>query len=370
MPEEIFPRFEQSEEHETEEDTEAGRSTGWPELHENETNTEAGESEGITTVVEIDLTRHGKKESQVRGPEDYKVHLNTLGKTQALDKAIKMGEMTEVMAKGSPRVRARETAGITALSQEIMQELGASTEEIDALLTKLLAKEELNEAEKTLAGKIDGLSLEGLEEKFTIRYDFEGIDWIESDDRLDFQADAGPVAKKENEVFAAGNLMPWFVNESDQMALDEHDKDAMSYSMLAANVADILLGYTETSSELNRFVKSNPEQYSSISKDGSYNFRRIFGTHASVGESFMLKVVGMTKGAEARDELCEKVKAGFKEAEGFKFTITDDGKEKIIKMTLPERLAFEDGSEIIVTEDILKDIIKQSEDLKAEINKE
>lgn len=314
------------------------------------------------TIVAINILRHGKKE---KGDDDRMVRLTPEGKVLALCQALRTRETEGALTRGSFRVRSQETAGIFALKNEILTELNITGEDLTALEEKLVNKKQLSSEEQQLVKKVaEKTSLEELEKKYGAKFDANNFKWIEADSRLDFEAQ-GLVEKNQNQAYVDGHLLEYTAKKSDEEALESNDRVSSTYTRIAGAVSDLILSYVATGKELHNTVQNmvrlRPESFKSIVKDGKCAFERFFGTHAGIGESFMLKIIEvlekrgqLPKGTQ--EEIMEKTGASFKENEGIRLEIHNSDKGQSLRLILPDRIA---GGlpEINFTSDVLSEII-------------
>jgi hypothetical protein len=313
--------------------------------------------------------RHGKKEKEPKD-NDLEIRLTPEGKLQALCRAIELKDRKHMLAKGSPRKRTQETSGIIALAEELMAELKINKEELLQLENKILNKEELTPEEENLLQRLDEMTtLENLENRYNDLFNTinSEMHWIDQDADLNFNAD-GAMGKEMKTAYKEGKLMEYIVYKSDQRAIDLHDKISSSYSRSAGGIAKIVLDYASIAPELNITVNKESKIYKPVKKDGQYIFERVLGTHASVGESFILKVLEILEREKripqgTQKDILSKIPAGLKETEGFDIEITQsktDNSAPIIKLILPQRLQASHLKDIQISIDMLKKIINEA----------
>jgi hypothetical protein len=327
-----------------------------------EANPEGEGQENFRTVVEIDLTRHGQKDGKAKGEADYPLRLTPVGKLQALSKGLKMGDLDNSLSVGSPRQRSQETAGIASRCQEILAELGTTEDVIDSIVAKKANPEQFTAEEVAIIEKMGAITLEHLQENLNAEYDTENMEWITSDPRLDFDAESGPTAAEFTEHFKGGDLMTFLIDKSDREAINTGDTSTSTYTRLAGTTASMLLQYAATMKQLHSLVKTEPKRYAKLKQGNDVRFRRLFGTHASVGDAFVIRIVEelekqkrIPKGS--RDKIVEKIPNGFAEAEGFKFIASTDGEKPELKIQMPPSYAPEGVSEFSISEEDLERLV-------------
>lgn len=134
---------------------------------------------------------------------------------------------------------------------------------------------------------------------------------IAEDERLNFRTDTKEYLDSLTAAYNDGRLLPFVVNESDMRAKAVGDNGS-TYSRMAGNIAELINRYMAVSPKFDELVKTN----------GYQNLmERFLGTHQSISESFLLKVVEKTKGIEERNKLLGVLGGGFDLVEGFQVEI-------------------------------------------------
>jgi len=244
-------------------------------------------SEKTKTRIILEFLRHGEKEKADK-PEN-EIRLTEKGRQKATARGKEIKPQTEAaVGFASLRKRAQETAGRVTL---------AASESITDTTT-LEEMEDLISQELKVGKKIVG------------------------DNRLDFQQDrTSPYGQKHLAAFKAGRIMDFMVNESDNLAKELQDPEAFSYSRIAANIAEILKKYLRVGNNFERIIEKNPDKYSAYSNQ----LERYFGTHQTVGESFIAKLLEDTQGTQARDQYLKEVGgSGVAELQGFQVEIVNE----------------------------------------------
>ncbi|MBI5530292.1 MAG: histidine phosphatase family protein [Candidatus Doudnabacteria bacterium] len=243
------------------------------------------------TKVILEFFRHGEKE-KVDKPEN-EIRLTEKGRDMATNRSNEINPQPEVsIAFGSPRQRAQETAGRVLLASSEKIPSNASLEDIETFI-----ESEIKNGKKII-----------------------------SDPRLDFQQDRqSEFGQKHLAAFKAGRIMDFMVNESDSLAEQLQDPEAFSYSRIAANIAKILKKYLKVGNSFEKIVERSPEKY----QDYNNQLERYFGTHQTVGESFIAKLLEDTQGPETRDQYLKEVGgSGVAELQGFQVEITNEGQKQ------------------------------------------
>lgn len=246
------------------------------------------ESEKFKSRIFLAFFRHSEK-----GEKPFEL-LTPAGRKLAKEKAkewhpeeIPLDNIKQAVAFGSPRIRAKETAGFV---------LGGGREEITG-------EESLEELERKLN---QGLKLGSK---------------IGTDKRLDFYYDLEtPLGKAQSEAFKRGELLKFIVEESDKLARDCQDEKSMTYSRAAAGVAEIVKKYVGIEKYWDKLARDKSKGYPPT-------LERYLGSHAGVTESFLAKVIEKTKGIEERNKFVQALgNQSFDYVEGFKAEIINPGR--------------------------------------------
>ncbi|MEY2664611.1 MAG: hypothetical protein RIT04_419 [Candidatus Parcubacteria bacterium] len=234
----------------------------------------------FSSKIDLHFFRHDEKEGDPL-KNDYDIELSPKGREGAKAQAQETN-LEQAMAFGSPRKRTQETAGF------IMA--GA-----DAGITG-------NESLDELRAKIDG--------------DIEYGSKIAVDPKLNFDMEGDTEYVKEAmTAYKAGTLIPFLIEKSDELALETGDTVSSTYSRMAASIAGIIKKYIGVAPRWNDLVKDEQKGYEPI-------LERFLGTHQSMQESFLAKLLEVTKGTEERDRFAQVIGGkGFGYSEGFEVEI-------------------------------------------------
>lgn len=146
---------------------------------------------------------------------------------------------------------------------------------------------------------------------------------------LDFFADDTAYGKKFTEAYLEGRMLSFLVHESDALAKESGDIKSSTFSRMAANIAGIIAKNYVVAA---RGAKILDQSANPVNEKN--NFERILVTHATVQESFLLKVVERIKGIDERDELIKLIgENGFGYTEGFDVTLSKENDEERIRLT-------------------------------------
>ena len=286
---------------------------------------------GVESRVILEFMRHGKKETD-QNKTNEKLLLTPKGRQQALDKGKELDPRADVsVAWGSPRIRSRETAALAMLANEDIDP-DASLEEIEQEIDRVI-------------------SAKGKQKRKIIE-----------DSRLDFNFSGPGIGKWASDLYVdAAPLMPTYIRESDQRALETGDRENDTYTRKAGDIAEIILRYAKIGDTFNRIV-SETDKYA---KTGN-QLERYLGTHGSVLEPLVAKLIEKLNGVEARDKFAELVGNDFAETKGIRAEIINKGTEQQIK------IRYEiDGQEqeIDVDVNLLEEIVKEREEFEKKFDK-
>jgi hypothetical protein len=277
----------------------------------------------VETKVVLEIMRHSLKE---KAPEktDDKVRLSPEGRALADSKGEKVDAQPEVsLAWGSPRERTHETAFRTMMPDRI--EADQSLEDIEATI-----------AEEQKYGK-----------KIIV------------DSRLDFDL-SGPAGVEAMDAFKKGYYLENLFEKSDQRALETKDKISTTYLRQAGNVAEIVDRYAQQGDNFNRIV-SKTDKYEEFGNQ----MERYLATHQGVVECFVAKVLEKKYGVEKRREFQKDLGNGYKETEGARLEIINQGGEQKIVMTF--KLGEKDETEEL-DRDLIRGIIQERQEFEEKIS--
>lgn len=255
--------------------------------------------------------------------KDYWIRLNEEGRTQAGDESDPSGDMSQAVAFGSPRRRAQETAvhvmaGQAAVSPDM-------------------------EFEEAMASVNEGIKVGSK---------------VGAEINLDFSVE-GPLGEPFNDAYMRGETLKWLVESSDESAVEMRDAVSSTYSRMAANVASVVDKYYKVSDRWNELATNDKKGYDS-------DLKRFMGTHQTVTESFLAKVIEKTKGVDERNKFIDVLDGtGFGFVEGIEIDIVNKNGDKKVYLKyekdLPDGKKFEFSEEI--TPDLLKEIINDKVNL-------
>lgn len=235
-----------------------------------------------TSKIELSFFRHEEKEKD-KSKSDEEIRLTEKGKISAKNKAHVNTQIEQAVAFGSSRKRTQETAGLIMAGAQ----------------DQIIGTESLEELKKKLNSELNGAGSK-----------------IGTDERLNFvlneNNDFGKEAMKE---FLAGNWMKFLVERSDQLAEELQDNESSTYSRQASGIAQVIVKYLQIAPRWNELAQDETKKYTD-------KLERFFGAHQGVLESFIAKVIEITKGKEEQEKFLTAIGGnGFDFSEGFNVEI-------------------------------------------------
>lgn len=311
---------------------------------------EKREGEYHSRIV-LNFFRHGDKPKAEPGQPDEEVRLTPAGREQAravnADLYAKGASADTTLAMGGPRERSLETAAwaMTAhtddlTGDETLEELRdkLDTEKHDRL--KLKPDHEDYESSKIFGSKL-------------------GVD-----SRLNFEAGSAEYKAAEDKAYGPDHRgLRWLVDESDELAKKEGDPNLTSYSNSAAAVAEMIKKYEKIAPHFDNLVDTYKEQ--NRTED---TLQRFFGSHLSVPDAFLAKLIENNEGVEERDRFIAALdNHGLDFVEGFQAEIkteTPGGKPTVEihyqKKDKDDKVIYEYNK--VLDDKVLDQIIQQAEE--------
>lgn len=277
--------------------------------------------------IRLEFFRHDEKlkpsqdqlDEKVRLTEEGRIHASDIGREKSPDPSM-------AMAFGSERERSLETA--------MRQMLPAHTNSHD--------------------------SLEGMRKIISQNIEYGKKDLITPN--LNFVWNGTPEFKQEiYDRYSKKEGLKFLLEESDELVSRLKDEVSTSYSRQAGNIAEIVIKYIKILSRWQEVVKENPDKYNE-------NFRelqRFLGSHQTVIESFLMKIIEKTEGRDAVLAFIDSLpdKNGFEFSEGYKVEIDSStgGTYHIVLIYKDKKWALtaEIVEEIISERDSLNNSIKR-----------
>lgn len=254
--------------------------------------------------IRLEFFRHDEKAKPVEGQPDTTVRLTPKGRIAATEAGKTLDPQPEVAVSfGSSRERSVETAMRAMMANE--KEVGADTTLEDM---RELVNDELK------FGRKDAVS-----------------------PNLNFTYEADPEYKS---IFLQHYTkdkdgLKWLLEESDDLVRRLGDKTDSSYSRQAGNIAELIKKYLEILPTWQKVASTNPEKYAALNNE----MQRFMGSHQTVTESFLMKVIEKTEGRDAVYKFIESLpdKNGFGFSEGFQVKMRTDETGKHITMTYKDK---------------------------------
>jgi hypothetical protein len=275
-------------------------------------------NEDFSTKIALYFFRHDKKESS-EGKVDEQVRLTEEGRKHAVS-AAKDGSVGQSVAFNSPKIRTKETALLHMAGQMFTEEdLADANYKLDRLIEKI------------------------------------GPGKSATDKRLDYMfGDAtNALSVGSDKAYAEGTLLKFIVEESDALAKEIGDGSLTPYSKFAAGLAEIVRKYLTIAPRFDELVKEKPENYERI-------MRRFMGTHQTIAESFLAKIIEKLDGTVVRDAFVKALNnQGFDFSEGFECDILTDKNGKVTLRIKFEKPATEGKEGFIFDREIDVGIIDE-----------
>lgn len=244
--------------------------------------------------IELHFFRHDEKESD-KLKSDIEIRLTEDGKNHAISLSDRDTNLSQSVAFGSPRKRTQETASLR---------MAGFHDEITGSETLEELKEKLNN---------------------DLKYGSK----LNVDQKLDFNLpESGEYLEEGLATFKEGKLLKWLVDKSDKRFEELNVEEGyFSYSNQAKQIAQIIEKYLNILPRWKQLVEDKDKKYEP-------EMERFMGTHQTVGECFLAKVIELTKGIEERDIFVEVLDGGgFDFSEGFEVDIveSDNGPQVHVK---------------------------------------
>jgi hypothetical protein len=189
------------------------------------------------------------------------------------------------------------------------------------------------------------------------------------DERLNFHDDkSAPLGGFLNDAYENKTYLKTIVNESDDFARKQGGEYQSTYTGKAAQMADLVNAYLKAAPRLVNLVpgiqKSQVEKHGEDRRQSQSAFERFMGTHQGMAESFLLKVVEIAQGVEARNELLSEIgNAGFGYSEGIDINLVQKGPDTKAELVyINPRTQKETRLEL--SRDILEKILQEAEGMK------
>ncbi len=270
--------------------------------------------------------RHDRREPSTTENPDESSSLTKLGRRHTTEVGKTRNPDPQMgFAYGSPRVRAQETALRQLLANEQWVTDDTTLEEMDA----------------HIAGELKY----GKKLKVTENLNFKG------------GANEEYARVFEEHYVNRKDLVPFLYYESDRLVEELGDLEDDSYTRLAANVAELIRRYIGMLPRWMDIYEKNKEKYKEQNE-----MQRFLGTHSTIAESFLLKVIEKTEGVDAAKKFIDDLpdKNGIDFSDGISVELAGIEAGTQVKVTFH-------GKTWNITTTIISEIIQDSNDLDKKI---
>lgn len=281
----------------------------------------------LTSQIRLEFLRHDQREPATKEQGDGDSLLTREGRRHAKEIGqIKSPNPNIGLVYGSPRVRAQETA---------MRQLFAGEEWLD----ESTSAPEMN---KRIGSQLS-----------------YGKKVVVSD-KLDFRTNVNP---KFAEIYGkhysvTKDTVPFLYYESDRLVRELKDAGDYSYTRLAANVADMIKKYIKVLPQWKKILENNSEKYKGVNE-----LQRFLGTHSTVCESFLLKIIEKTEGGDAAKKFIDDLpdKNGIDFSDGISVVIVLKDEAVVVRVSFHDKVW-------VVGENIIDEIVQDRVKLDDEIS--
>ncbi len=264
---------------------------------------ESKENKGIfKSKIRIEVFRHDQRDKTIKVPDEKSrltkggsIHAKEIGKTKNPNPRVGL-------AYGSPRERSQETA-----------------------LRALMANEDWVTEDMTMEEILKGIEERGGRGKKII-----------ASEKLNYKGDVHPEYAKlyDYHFFKACDAIPFLYNESDDLVRKLGDNEDFCYTRQAANVADFVKKYLGVLPHWEKLTEEKPEKYKEIDE-----MQRFLGTHGSVTECFLLKIIEKTEGKDEAKRFIDSLsnKNGIDFSDGISIDLGYEGEEVKVKISFHDK---------------------------------
>jgi len=143
---------------------------------------------------------------------------------------------------------------------------------------------------------------------------------------LDFKMSKGPILDAAMKAIDENRYFDWLFHES-QNLIPAGSNENWSLNRQAANIASEIDRYVKISGSFDKLVEEKGSDFGN-------KMERFLGSHSGVLESFLIRVIEKTRGAEEAEKFAQAVPEGFDFSEGFsaKITTKTKGSEPTIQI--------------------------------------
>lgn len=160
------------------------------------------------------------------------------------------------------------------------------------------------------------------------------------DDRLNFNWDGTKEFKEiANSHFKGDSkdALEFLYKESDELVKRLGDKTSASFSRVAGNIAELVQKYLGILPTWQKIISEKPDKYAKYGNE----LQRFLGSHGTVTECFLMKVMEKIEGSQAVEEFLNSLpnKNGFDYSEGFSvvLSIPKESKEPVIQIRYKDK---------------------------------
>lgn len=289
--------------------------------------------EDVKPEIRLEFLRHDRREPATKEKPDERSRLTAEGRKHATEIGKTKNPSPETgFAYGSPRERTQEAAMRQLLANEGWVSDETTLEEInDEIKKRLPYGKKLSVSEK-----------------------------------LNYKDDVNPkfAAIYNQHYSGTKDLVPFLYYESDRLVKELGDTDDYSYTRLAANVAEFIKKYIGILPRWRKILETNPQKYEGISE-----MQRFLGTHSTIGESFLLKIIERTEGVEVAKQFIEDLpdKNGIDFSDGISVVLGFDGENAKVEISFHDKTWQVDEAMI---DSIIEDRTRLDEEIKEKLQKE
>lgn len=293
-------------------------------------NPERVEEERYPPTIRLEIFRHDAKDTPTTAgprPNDRSVRLTPEGRRGSSAAGISKQPRPEVaIAVGSSRERSVESALRQMLAEQERMTPDMTLEEIRRMV-----------ADQLRLGRKD-MTVELLD------FNWDGTKQFH---------DQGYYRTLETH-----DALRWVYDDSDRVALQNHDEVSTSYSRAAGNIAEVVRKYLGVLPRWKEVTTESPGKYERFNNE----LQRFLGSHQSVIECFLMKVIEKTEGRKAVEQFIESLpdKNGMGLSEGYTVIIRESGEQ-------PEVVIRYGDKEWSVRPETISEIISEKDDFNRKV---
>lgn len=288
------------------------------------------EREKHLATIRLEFLRHDEKTSPTTAgprPHDNQVRLTPEGRRRSSEAGkAKNPDLDVALVAGSPRERSVESALRQMLSHEPLVTPDMSLEDMRALVDENLR-----------VGKKDMVM-----------------------EQLNFNWDGSKEFHDEGyrRTLETHDALQWLLDDSDTVVRNNRDTTSTSYTRAAGNIAEVIQRYFKILPRWQEIVTKTPEKYQKFNNQ----LQRFLGSHQSVIECFLLKIIEKTEGRDAAVQFVESLpdQNGFDFSEGYSVILRAGGDQPDVVVRYGQR-------EWITDPQTVEAVVSERNDLNKEI---